>query len=413
MSDFLKSGNWSGNRCHTLKNPVNSLPFSVVTFANKSGATSFRVTGSWAGERIRKNFRHHADAIALCNAKNAAALAATAAAEVRLIQTRLTDHELRTAESAREQSRGRWTLREIVTAGLATLEAAPIVQPLAPLAVEWLDLMEAQVSQQWHRDLRARVSAFVNRNGSLTTGTFTRAAIRADLDALDVAPQTKANHRNALHRFAGWLVERGFYRENPAAGIRIAKSRLAEGAALAMPAVLTPEQAAALMWAMQLAECRRLLGWAALCLFAGLRPESEAPRAAWAEIDLETGQMHVLGRKRGAKPRTFRLQPTALAWLRLAKLDRMAIPGTYLVKVRRRAVELANERLSEQGGGGGPIVWEEDILRHSFASYRAGAGVTLPALADEMGTSPRVIYAHYRNPRTPEQVAAFWAVMPG
>lgn len=411
MSGFLAFGNWSGNRCHTMRISVNRLPFSVAAFPNKSGSNSFRVTGSWAGERIRKNFADHAEAVALCNAKNAAALASQTASETRLVQTRLTDPELRAAENAREQSRGRWELREIVAAGVAALESTPQVQPLAPLAVEWIDLMESQVSRRWHRDLRARVSAFVNRNPTLSTASFTRAAIRADLDGLDVAPQTKANHRNALHRFAGWLVERGFCRVNPAAGIRIAKSRLAAGAELQMPAVLSPEQAAAFMRAMQLAECRRLLGWAALCLFAGLRPESEAPRAAWAEIDLSAEQMHVLGRKRGAKPRTFRLPATACAWLRLARADRMAIPGTYLVKVRRRAVELANEFLREEGGE--PLVWSGDVLRHSFASYRAGAGVALPALADEMGTSPRVIYAHYRTPRTPAQVAAFWAVRPG
>jgi hypothetical protein len=94
------------------------------------------------------------------------------------------------------------------------------------------------------------------------------------------------------------------------------------------------------------------------------------------------------------------LQPAAVAWLRIAKADAMPQPGFYLIKLRRRVVELANEWLREQHPEEPPIVWVQDILRHSYASYRDGAGVNINDLAREMGNSPRTIYAHYLNPRT-------------
>jgi integrase len=176
--------------------------------------------------------------------------------------------------------------------------------------------------------------------------------------------------------------------------------------------VFTAAQAEAWMRACCSPEYRRLKGWAILCLFCGLRPSSEAINLTWDEIDLESGEISVMGTKRGAKPRHVKLTKTALAWLKFAKEDGEATPGFFNKYQRRMAVVKANEWLAEHHLKEKPLVWDEDIQRHTYASYRSSDGVPLYALADEMGTSTRTIYAHYRNPRPAAEVKAFWAIRP-
>ena len=102
-----------------------------------------------------------------------------------------------------------------------------------------------------------------------------------------------------------------------------------------MRAVLTPAQAKAFLAACEGAECKRLKGWVALCLFCGLRPESEAPRLTWAEVNFQSGECSVMSRKRGAKPRVFKMTPQALAWMLAVMEDGAAQPGRYWRRGRR------------------------------------------------------------------------------
>lgn len=395
------------------------LPFSVVPFENAGGTLSFRVTGSWKGERIRKNFAQRANAEVYCNAKNNSAIKddADTATLVRLVQTRLSDRDIAAAESGVERANDRWPLSKIITAGIAALEAVdnePTGVLVNELHAEWLLIVQVECGARWYDDLNSRSTAFVKAHPTLTTKSFTRSIVRAYLDSLDVAPQTKANTRNVIHRFGGWLVERGHLKENPGAGIWISRKKVAaaDENPKALPATFTPAQAEAWLRACETAECRRLKGWAVLCTLCGLRPENEAPRLLWSEIKLEAGTLRVLGTKRGQKPRVIQLQPSAIAWLKVVKGEGESTPGYYKRHLRVRATEIANEWLAKHHPKETPIAWEEDIQRHSYASYRIGQGADVQKVADEMGNSPGVIYGFYRNPPEPVAVPAFWGISP-
>ena len=385
------------------------LPFGVTKYQNASGTESFRVSGTWNGERMRKNFADRATAEAVCNAKNAEALAPSARKQ-RLVPTTLSDEELAAAEAVVARAQGRWPIGRIGEAGLAALESVPVSEPVAALAQEWFKLIEGEVNERWRHDLASRVGRFVRDNPKLMTEGFTRPMVRKWLDGLKVGTQTRANTRNCLHRFAAWLVERGKLRENPAGGIRIKRREADAEENGTPPTVLTPAQAKAFLAACEGAECKRLKGWVALCLFCGLRPESEAPRLTWAEVNFQSGECSVMSRKRGAKPRVFKMTPQALAWMLAVMEDGAAQPGRYWRHLRTRAVELANERLAECGEP--LVVWDEDILRHSCASYRASGGMALHLLAADLGTSTKAIYRYYRHPRPAAEVAAFSKIMP-
>lgn len=388
------------------------LPFSITEFTNRTGTISFRVQGYWEGRRIRKNFSDRTAAEVYCNDKNAGCVVPAAPSSWRVVQTTLTEAEVREVEACVTQLAGGRSLRDVLRLGIAAAKSERDALPVGTLAEQWLEMIELEVSARWGSDLRHRVRSFVRAHPGLTTDRFDRAAVRAWLDAMPHAPQTKANFRNALHRFGGWLVERGFVAENPAGEIRI--TRQVTGAQFsdrALPAILSPLQAEALLRACELGACRRLLGWVASCLFVGLRPDSEAPRATWSEVNLETGEWSVLGRKRGARVRVIPLTPTALAWLDVVKADKLERPALYSRRTKERAIELANGWLAENYPEEPRIAWSSDVTRHTFASYRSPQ-VPIHDLARDLGNSPATIYAHYRHPRPAAEVAAFWQIRP-
>lgn len=387
------------------------LPFKIYPDTYPNGTPCFRVDGRWKGERTRKFFADATGAEQFCKQKNDEAVLQSSASEsLRLRPTRLTEAEIATVEGALLEINERWPLVDVLRGGIRALESKPQSRPIADLAEEWLALIEKEVSARWYDDLRDRVRYFVRDHPGMTTVSLDGGVVRKWLDGLKLTPTTKRNYRGALHRWGGWLKERGHVAVNPFSDIRILAPK--GGAHRAeLPSVLLPIQAEAFMRGVLQPRSRRLLGWASLALFGGLRPLAEAPHRVWPEINFKTGEVSVLGRKRGARLRVFKAQPLLLEWLEVAKADGVPTPGRYLRKLREAALEWANGWLAAKGH---PLIeWNEDVLRHSYASYRAGQGASVVDLAAEMGTGTSMIYSHYRNPRNAADVKAFWKILPG
>lgn len=404
--------------------PQEELPFKVVEFHNRrTGSRSWRVTGSGAKNgRVRKNFSvargGEAAARSECERLNADEIRAAAQLPaLRALPTRLSEEEITAAEAAKQKAKGRWELSHIIDAGLVALESRGADVLVAPLFDVWQAGPAKELGKRWRSDVSKTVKRFIAAHPALTSTKWTTATTREWLDAQDVSGQTKANYRNALRRFGSWLCERLGLDVNPASGLSISRSKTAETKKKA-PAILLPRQVEALLVACSSdMACRRGLGWLVECVFVGLRPENEAPHAVWSEIDLAAGEQKVLGYKRGIKPRTVQLRPTARQWLREWKRLHDSLPpgallAPYSTDRRRAAVQLANGWLAARYPSEPKIVWEQDILRHTFASMRAAEGITMEDLALEMGTSVAVIYGHYRHTRSPREAEAFWALTP-
>ncbi len=367
-------------------------PFSIREFVNSSGSLSWRVSGTFAGERVRKNFADSASASAFCNEKNAAAALAASQVVQRAVVTSLSPADLAAAEAA--AARGPWQLLTIIEAGVATLRARTAhaderVADLLPLF-----LADVHAGDRWLADLENRIGAMLRRSPGITLGELTPAVAREWLAQSGASVQTRRNNRSALSRFGSWLVDTGRMQTNPCAGVRIPR---ASTHAAPPPRVLQAEQARTLLATCAAPEYRHALGHIVLTLLCGLRP-SEAERLTWGEIALKRAEIAVLGRKRGSKSRVVPLQPAAVAWIKL--LDRDAPPGRLFRKTLRHVWREAQ------------LTHSPDICRHTYATMRAAAGVPVAQLAAEMGNSERVIHAHYRAALSPTQAKAFWAIKP-
>jgi len=58
------------------------------------------------------------------------------------------------------------------------------------------------------------------------------------------------------------------------------------------------------------------------------------------------------------------------------------------------------------------VEWSADVLRHTYASMRMGAGGNAAEVAGEMGNSPGILLTHYRELVTADDAAKFWAILP-
>lgn len=372
-----------------------TAPFSIQEFVNASGTVSYRVTGSFGGERIRKNFSDSGKASAFCNEKNAAALRASEQTVQRAVVTTLSPADLATAEAA--VARGPWQLPEIIDAGIASLSGrhAHADRPVAELVERFL--AEVRVGDAWLADLRKILRTFVLANPGLALGKMDAARIRSWLADGAISQQTRRNRRSAISRFCSWLINEGLLHANPASGIRIQTAVHTRPP----PPVLTALQSDALLRSMASPAREHGLGHVVLCLLCGLRP-SEADRLTWTEINLDRAELTVLGRKRGSRPRIVPLQPAALAWLIRVQQASPDRPGKFLRKTIAHGLRETSQ----------PFAWHADILRHTYASMRAAVKVPIHELAAEMGNSPRVIYAHYRAAISPGEAEKFWALRP-
>ena len=65
-------------------------------------------------------------------------------------------------------------------------------------------------------------------------------------------------------------------------------------------------------------------------------------------------------------------------------------------------------RVAAQAG----ITWKQNVLRHSFISYRLAEIQDVNRVALEAGNSPQMIFRHYRELATPQQAKTWFAIVP-
>jgi hypothetical protein len=58
------------------------------------------------------------------------------------------------------------------------------------------------------------------------------------------------------------------------------------------------------------------------------------------------------------------------------------------------------------------VKWKQNVLRHSFISYRLAEIQDVNRVALEAGNSPQMIFRHYRELATPEQAKTWFNVAP-
>jgi hypothetical protein len=165
------------------------------------------------------------------------------------------------------------------------------------------------------------------------------------------------------------------------------------------PGIVTPEQTRAILDA-SIDYAPDALPVIVLQLFGGLR-RTEAEELNWDTIsnDFVEVKAHIAKTR---KRRLNAISPQLHAWLETARAIGGKLPAVNYADRLKLILEKAKLRRE----------WDQNALRHSFASYHFAKFKNENETAALMGNSPQMVFRHYRELVRPEAAERFFALMP-
>lgn len=217
------------------------------------------------------------------------------------------------------------------------------------------------------------------------------------LDKLFDTPQQFRKGRIVLHSVFACGIRHGWCSSNPVDGVL--KPRVQEAEITA----LTLEQIEKLLREAQEPEHRECAAVLGLMLWAGVRP-TEAQRLSWEDINWEEGAILLPARhSKTGGARCITLQPVLREWL-------LGCGGAEQTgAIRPQDWHARWRRLRREADIG---EWQQDVLRHTFASYHLKHFRNLSQLQLEMGHSTlALLRTRYLNMRgiSQDQARLFWS----
>ena len=344
----------------------------------------------------------------------------------------LTPAELAAVAKAIETIRkagGRVEAIEDASKSYASIQLTGAKKTVAEIVAEHISLLEKTARPASIRDRRHNLKSFVKRYGGELATTITPTMIDDWTMELPNQP-TQAARWRAVRALFNYAMKRGYMDEPPTKRATAIASQIPDEIS-----VLSPAEAQEIMRrALQMEP--RLVPYLAIGIFAGLRPENELGRLDWSKINLASRKIIV--EAKNAKTKKKRLVPISenlAAWLETVPEDerkgqiyyyrralRRVLGQEQEARAKRRAevVARAEQRKGRKYFGPMPAAkpeievmrWGQDIMRHTFGSYRQSVIQNINQLCEEMGNTPHIARAHYLNPPDPEQAAEFWAITP-
>jgi integrase len=251
------------------------------------------------------------------------------------------------------------------------------------------------VAARYLQDIRSRLGRFSEH----FTGRISEIAaleIDAWLNGLVVGGASRNSIRALIITLFNFAKRRGYLPKNQpteAESISIAKEKPSE------IGIFTPDQMSTLLRKAN----DRFIPYLAIGGFAGLR-HAELMRLNWENIKL--AQATIIVSAQAAKTslrRTVPIQPNLHKWLQpYVKESGVMFTGDGS-RFLNHVTAIAREN---------KLAWPHNGLRHSYASYRLAQCKNAAEVSLEMGNSTQMIFRHYRELVSPEDVAKWWALEP-
>lgn len=284
------------------------------------------------------------------------------------------------------------TIRDATNHYLEFLRSSEKNCTVAELCDQMQAAKAADGASERHRlDIKSRLKRFAVDFGQRNAATITTLEVDTWLRALSLAPQGRNNYRAVIRSLFSYAVKRSFVSANPVANTERAKV-VSEA-----PAILTVQECVSLLKACD----SDTLPFVAISLFAGLRA-AEVQKLDWAEVDFEGGHIEVKATKaKTARRRLIPISSNLAKWLKPYAESKGAVIPLGL----RKRFDAVKERA-------GLMDWPQNAMRHSYASYRLAECQDAARVSLEMGNSPQMIFAHYRELVKPKDAAHFWKIIP-
>jgi integrase len=266
---------------------------------------------------------------------------------------------------------------------------------VAEVVAELLDAKEQDgMSVRYLQSLRSHLHRFGKHFG-MNISTLTAVQIENWLRSLKRGPRTRNNIRHSIVTLFNFARARGYLPKSVATEAEHVGKAKDRGGEIA---IFRPKQLADLLNAG--GEEARL--YFAVGAFTGLR-SAELIRLEWDDVNFARGHIQVAKHK--AKTATRRLvpiQPNLAMWL-----------APYRSKTKGRVFpsEHAADRAIAHAKAAG-VEWPNNVLRHSYATYRLAQCQDAARVALEMGNSPQMLFRNYRELADEKDAADWFNIVP-
>jgi integrase len=263
------------------------------------------------------------------------------------------------------------------------------------------DRDRGELSKLSFYEIRDRAKKLSEAMGGLHIAAVTPETVKTYLDSIPFSPRTRINIRLRMSKFFNFCKSKGWIERNPCEDVEIKAKR-------ADTQILSVAEAKHLLAKAKESEFKGVaVPYAALCLFAGLRP-GEAEQLDWKQVHFATKTIEVLAHTSKTRDSRFvKMEPTLVKWLKPYAKDSGRIVGVNFRPKWETVKTAAGYDPTEK-----EVRWVQDIMRHSYASYWLAIHQNRAELAELMGNSVEIIRAHYRRPILPVTAKKFWAALP-
>ncbi|NRA49521.1 MAG: tyrosine-type recombinase/integrase [Phaeodactylibacter sp.] len=364
---------------------------------------TFAIDGTIHGKRVRKRAKSQEEAELITNSLVEGRDATG------VIRADLTDKEARDAEDALE-------ILKSCSEPVTLLELAKAYQDAeqrkqSPLIVDavWRFLgAKEHRSERTQQEMKSRLFRFSNWAKDKTLDEVSKVDAQMFLQAV---PSGSFNHFLRLCKgLYIWAVEHELTGVNPFAHIKL---RTREHVDVSL---LSCCESKALLEASETLLDGELLAYTAICLFAGLRPDSEMRNLTWDSINLEDAEIRVT-RGKTRIPRTVEMPTNLLKWLMICDKTKPIYPTNFRrkwAKIRQAAGFKGGAATTEKQRQAEKDLkpWQSDVTRHSAISNRVRQKGDINTTATWAGNSPAVIRKHYLGLVSGSESAEFWNISP-
>ena len=285
------------------------------------------------------------------------------------------------------------TIRDAVAFYLSHLEAVAGSKPVQEVVESLLHAKAADgASTRYLGDLRARLNRFAATFGDRMIASISGKEIDGWLRSMNGTGVTRNTFRLRLSVLFTFARRMEYVALSPMENVEKAKET--PGAT----EILTPQQIARLLGCASEAT----LPYWAIGAFAGLRA-AELARLDWSEVDFEQGMIEVKAAKsKTSSRRLIEMSDNLRAWLApYAGEQGKVCPA-----------DLRRMTLADREQAGLRNEWPQNALRHSFGSYRLAVLQDANKTALEMGNSPAMVFAHYRQVVKSAMAKKYWKIRP-
>src|SRR6266513_518846 len=248
------------------------------------------------------------------------------------------------------------------------------------------------MSVRYLQSLRSHLSRFAE-HFRMNINTVTSAQIEDWLRRIKRGPRTRNNIRLSIVTLFNFAKARGYLPKTATEADHVAKAKDRGGEI----GVFRPQQLAQLFKGAD--EEAKL--YFAIGAFTGLR-SAELIRLEWEDVNFARG--HIQVGKAKAKTATRRLvpiQPNLEMWLAPYR----AKSGLIFVS------EHAADRAIAQAKAAG-IEWPNNVLRHSYATYRLAQSMYAALVVQDMLNSPQMLFRNYRELADEQDAATWFSITP-